>query len=195
MAKMPASPDFASCGRHLEHFPEKPAGFSIGKCAEKIRQANTGAAARTIRADDASIYPMIRRGQATLRRMIEALVPPNPKELDRTTLTSRLRAMIGTRSIGVSRSGFSRLMVGGTIWSRMARIEKIASIAPAAPRRWPVADLVDDIDTVAAALPSRRSTASSSRSSPSGVEVPWALTYWISSGRTPPFFIAARIER
>jgi hypothetical protein len=36
--------------------------------------------------------------------------------------------------------------------------------------------LVEDIDIVFAALPNSRSTALSSISSPSGVEVPWALT-------------------
>ena len=30
--------------------------------------------------------------------------------------------------------------------SRIARIEKIASTAPAAPSRWPIDDLVDDIE-------------------------------------------------
>ena len=45
----------------------------------------------------------------------------------------------------VSTEGLSRLSVGGAIWSRIARIEKIASTAPAAPSRWPIEDLVDDI--------------------------------------------------
>ena len=44
--------------------------------------------------------------------------------------------------------GSSRLSVGGTMLSRIARIEKIASTLPAAPRRWPIADLVDDIDSL-----------------------------------------------
>ena len=66
-------------------------------------------------------------------------------------------------------------MVGGAMLSRIARMQKIASTAPAAPSRWPVDDLVDDIDTFDAALPSSRSTAPSSISSPSGVEVPCAL--------------------
>jgi hypothetical protein len=52
--------------------------------------------------------------QAARRRTIrDALVPPNPKELDSTTLISRLRAWCGTRSIGVSTDGLSRLIVGG----------------------------------------------------------------------------------
>ena len=35
-----------------------------------------------------------------------------------------------------------------TLPSRTARIEKIASTLPAAPSRWPIADLVDDIDSL-----------------------------------------------
>ena len=66
-------------------------------------------------------------------------------------------------------------MVGGTIWSRMARMQKIASTAPAAPSRCPIADLVEDIDILRRALPNSRLTAPSSISSPIGVEVPWAL--------------------
>ena len=50
-------------------------------------------------------------------------MPPKPNELDRTTSTSRSRALCGTRSIGVSTDGLSRLMVGGTTRSRIARIE------------------------------------------------------------------------
>jgi len=43
--------------------------------------------------------------------------------------------------------GLSRLSVGGTIPSRIARIAKIASTLPAAPSRCPIADFVDDIDS------------------------------------------------
>src|ERR1700751_4647441 len=107
--------------------------------------------------------------------MTEALVPPKPNEFDRATLILRLRAARGARSIVVATEGFSRLMVGGAMLSRIARMEKIASIAPAAPRRCPVEDFVDDIDTFEAALPSNRSTAPSSISSPTSVEVPCAL--------------------
>src|SRR5262249_26105704 len=116
-----------------------------------------------------------KRQLITRRKITDALVPPKPNELDRTTLISRLRGASGTRSIAVSTEGLSRLMVGGATLSRMARIEKIASMAPAAPRRCPVEDLVDDIDIFEAALPSNRSTAPSSISSPTWVEVPCAL--------------------
>src|SRR4029079_18376766 len=116
-----------------------------------------------------------RDNYAARRKINEALVPPKPNEFDSTTLISRLRARCGTRSIGVSTDGLSRLRVGGPMLSRIARIEKIASTAPAAPSRWPIDDLVDDIDMRLAALPTRRCTAPSSISSPSAVEVPCAL--------------------
>src|SRR5262249_20927769 len=106
------------------------------------------------------------------RKMSDALVPPKPKEFDRTTSMVRLFERCGTRSIAVSTDGLSRLMVGGATPSRMARIEKIASTAPAAPNRCPIEDLVEDMHMRAAALPTRRCTAPSSISSPTGVEVP-----------------------
>src|ERR1700744_998829 len=115
------------------------------------------------------------RQLATRCTITEALVPPKPNELDNATLISRLRGVCGTRSIAVATDGLSRLMVGGATLSRIARMLKIASIAPAAPNKCPVEDLVDDIDTLEAALPSNRSTAPSSISSPTWVEVPWAL--------------------
>src|SRR5664279_1638647 len=92
---------------------------------------------------------------AARRKISEALVPPKPNELDSTTPISRLRATCGTRSIGVSTDGLSRLSVGGATPSRIARIEKIASTAPAAPSRWPIDDLVEDIEMRPAALPTR----------------------------------------
>src|SRR6202051_2154180 len=104
----------------------------------------------------------IKRQLATRCTIPEALVPPKPNEFDSATLISRLRGTCGTRSIAVSTDGFSRLMVGGAMLSRIARMLKIASIAPAAPSKCPVDDLVDDIDTLEAALPSIASSAPSS---------------------------------
>ena len=112
---------------------------------------------------------------ADILKITEALVPPKPKLFDSATLISIGLALCGTRSMGVSTEGLSRLIVGGAIWSRIASTENAASMAPAAPSRCPVADLVELMVALAAALPSRRSTAPSSISSPSGVEVPWAL--------------------
>src|SRR5258705_5176100 len=92
------------------------------------------------------------RQLATRRTITDALVPPKPNELDSATSISRLRGACGTRSIAVSTDGFSRLIVGGAMLSRMARMLKIASTAPAAPSRCPVDDLVDDIVTLEAAF-------------------------------------------
>src|SRR5215213_11562874 len=101
-----------------------------------------------------------------------ALVPPNPKLLFSTARTDRSFALCATRSTPcVPSLGLSRFSVGGTIWSRMARIQKMLSTAPAPPKRWPIADLVELIDSVPMALPKSRRTAPSSSSSPSGVEV------------------------
>src|SRR5580704_4992832 len=112
---------------------------------------------------------------ARRRKTRLALVPPNPNELDSAMLIGRSRGRCGTRSIAVATEGLSRLMVGGATLSRMASKQKIDSTAPAAPSRWPIEDLVDDMEMPPAALPTRRSTALSSISSPSGVDVPWAL--------------------
>src|ERR1700724_407007 len=101
------------------------------------------------------------RQLATRCTITEALVPPKPNEFDSATLISRFRGTCGTRSIAVSTDGLSRLMVGGATLSRIARMLKIASTAPAAPSRWPIDDLVDDIDTLEAALAKSRSTAAS----------------------------------
>src|SRR4051794_36905407 len=118
--------------------------------------------------------PCAQHQDCARRNTSEALVPPKPNELDSTTSILRWRAVCGTRSIGVSTEGSSRLMVGGAIWSRIPSIEKIASTAPVAPKRCPMHDLVEDIEILAAALPTTRSTAPSSIVS-AIVEVPWAL--------------------
>src|SRR6185437_6462410 len=102
----------------------------------------------------------------------EALVPPNPKLLESATSIFIGLALLGARSSAVSTDGLSRLMVGGAIWSRSASTLNAASTAPAAPSRWPIDDLVDDMVTLPAAWPKSRSTAPNSISSPSGVEVP-----------------------
>src|SRR5262245_12400626 len=101
-----------------------------------------------------------------------ALVPPKPKELDRAAATGRFFALWGTRSISVWTEGLSRFSVGGTMPSRIASVQKIASTAPAAPSKWPIDDLVEDIDNLPVALPYSRPTERSSISSPTGVDVP-----------------------
>ena len=58
-----------------------------------------------------------------------------------------------------------------------------------------MADFVEDMATPFASSPNNRSTASSSRSSPRGVEVPWALMYCTSDGAIPADLKAAVIAR
>ena len=71
-------------------------------------------------------------------------MPPKPKLLDNTFLISLHLAFKGTKSNPiVSLSGLTKLFVGGTVWFTIDNIEYIASIAPAAPNKWPVADLVE----------------------------------------------------
>src|SRR5271170_3088403 len=80
-------------------------------------------------------------------KISDALVPPKPNEFDSTYLTLRSRACFATRSMSQEGEGLSRLRVGGTTPSRIARIENIASTLPAAPSRCPIADLVEDIES------------------------------------------------
>ena len=78
--------------------------------------------------------------------MNETFVPPKPNEFDKTFLISFLILSLGTRFIPSQLSDrFSKFRVGGAIPSLIDKIEKIASMAPDAPRRWPVEDFVDDI--------------------------------------------------
>ena len=59
---------------------------------------------------------------------------------------------------------------------RRLSIVATASTAPAAPSRWPIADLVDEIGIRCASSPSATLSASVSLRSLSGVEVPCAFT-------------------
>src|SRR6202035_2253286 len=63
-------------------------------------------------------------GHDTFFRTSEALVPPKPKLLESAMSIFIGLALCGTRSIGVSTDGLSRLIVGGAIWWRMASAVK-----------------------------------------------------------------------
>jgi len=69
----------------------------------------------------------------------------------------------------------------------------MASTAPAAPSRCPIADLVEDTGMAAAASPSAALSARVSARSFKGVEVPCALTYTTSSGSRPASASASRM--
>ena len=73
-------------------------------------------------------------------------MPPKPKEFDNTELISFSLLSWGTKSILVSIDKSSRLIVGGAMLFFILNILNIASTAPAAPRRCPVEDFVDDKD-------------------------------------------------
>ena len=74
-----------------------------------------------------------------------------------------------------SSDGLSRFRVGGKTLSFKEIIEKIASIAPDAPSKCPVEDLVEDIKILSKFFSKSFFTALYSISSPSGVDVPCAL--------------------
>ena len=72
------------------------------------------------------------------------LVPPNPNELLIANFTLLCCALFGVKFKSNSVSGLSRLIVGGIIpYSSDLRLN-IASTAPAAPNKCPIADFVDD---------------------------------------------------
>src|SRR5690349_564791 len=79
--------------------------------------------------------------QPIRRKITLAFTPPKPNPLEMAFCIGIGRALPATMSIpSAPGSGFSRLSVGGAIWSRKARTVKIAASPPAAPSRWPVAD-------------------------------------------------------
>ncbi len=86
--------------------------------------------------------------QVTSLKMIEALVPPNPKELDNAAEIFRCFVCLGTKSMSHPADGFSKFRVGGAASHSIAFIEKIASTAPAAPSKCPIADLVEDMESL-----------------------------------------------
>ena len=131
-------------------------------------------AARSTAASPASSQARLRRAAAQDQRGVGAAEAEGVRQhrVDRRASC----ALCGTRSMAVSTEGLSRLSVGGAMLSRMASTEKIASTAPAAPSRCPTADLVDDMASLPAALPNRRSTAAELDLVAHRVEVPCALT-------------------
>jgi hypothetical protein len=64
---------------------------------------------------------------------------------------------------GRAGSNVSVLIVGGNTWSCIAIKQMMASIAPAAPSKWPVIDLVAPICMVDFSFPVKESTALSLR--------------------------------
>src|SRR5439155_203102 len=84
-------------------------------------------------------------------------------------------------------------IVGGAIWSRMARTVVASSIAPAAEIVWPIIDLVELMRSRAACGPKTALSAAVSTRSFIGVEVPWAFTYTMHSA--PPASAMSTVPR
>ena len=84
-------------------------------------------------------------------------------------------------------STVSWLIVGGIIPFSSANIDAIASIAPAAPNKWPVIDLVELMFIFFAWSPNTSDIAFNSATSPKGVDVPCVLIWSTSSGFKPAF--------
>ena len=123
----------------------------IGKCGESANEPPAGRAAKP-----AWPLRLTRPGAKSTRRWCRR---------SRTSWTAPCRsgascALCGTRSIAVSTDGLSRLSVGGAI---VVADGEHARRSPRPRRRrragGPIADLVDDMASLPAALPNRRSTA------------------------------------
>ena len=101
--------------------------------------------------------------------------PPKPNELLSAAIapSGSLRGLVAMSS-STSSSTLSRLIVGGTTRWCSASTVAMDSSAPAAPSRCPVIDLVEVSTVFRAASPSAL-IAFTSATSPSGVDVAWAL--------------------
>ena len=71
----------------------------------------------------------------------------------------------------------------------------MVSTAPAAPSKCPVIDLVADTHRPSTASPRALRIASASATSPTGVEVAWALMWTTSEGTAPADSMAIRMAR
>ena len=159
----------------------RPVGVPDGRAA-----ASASPSATAGRGTDASLLgsPAVRRLEPARRARRSGGTrrrrcgPPKPNEFETATSTCGPRAPRSGCSRGRTRDpATSWLIVGGSTPRSSARIVKIASTAPAAPRQWPVAPFVEETGVrVRLLLAERELEHRVSAASPSGVEVPWALT-------------------
>ena len=87
------------------------------------------------------------------------------------------------------------LIVGRMIPRCIPSMARASSMAAAAPRVWPIWDLLEETGIFSSCRPKTSRRQSTSTWSPFGVEVPWALMYWMSAGAIPASSIASRIPR
>ena len=113
----------------------------------------------------------------------QQLVPPKPKALDRIIHGSVCGPRWGPRPRRPECGSGIWFIVGRMIPCRIPSMAKAASIAAAPPRVCPICDLLDDTGIFSSCLPNTSLQAFDlGLMSPFGVEVPWALTYWMSPG-------------
>ena len=77
----------------------------------------------------------------------------------------------------------------------MASMPSAASMAAAAPRVWPIWDLLAEIGILPRPGPKTARSDATSAASPLGVEVPWALIASMSAGARPASSMASRMAR
>ena len=112
------------------------------------------------------------------------LWPPNPNEFDRVGPGVHGRPSPVTMSIsGSSGSRSAKPNVGGSTPWRIDSTTATASMDPAAPSECPVTPLIEV--TAGPGVPNSVAIACASAASLSGVEVPWALTWTMSSADSP----------
>ncbi len=119
----------------------------------------------------------VAHGVSSRPKMRVALAPPKPKELVRACDTVASRG-VRMRSKVQTGSGSRMWRLGGSHWPWRAMRQMTDSTAPAPPRRWPMADLVEltgMVATVLAVSAAQRWMARPSAMSLRGVPVPCEL--------------------
>ena len=165
----------------------RPAGAA--GCAGPPRGAASGLARRRgVGGADGAVGAVVMGAPWGLRIRRCGTRGPRCGRRTRTSCSARPTGPPGSsrRVVATSRptsSGSSRLIVGGTTRWCSARTVATDSSAPAAPRRWPVIDLVEVTTTRSASAPSAWRIARASATSPCGVDVAWALMCTMSRRR------------
>ncbi|SCE30597.1 hypothetical protein GA0115236_147210 [Streptomyces sp. IgraMP-1] len=153
------------------------------------------------RAVSSAISRAVRRPGAAGRtggssRTMWALVPPKPKELTPARAGPSWAGQ-ETASVGMVKGAFSYAMAGLTVsrlmWGGITRCLRASAVlmSPAMPAADSVCPMLVLTDPTWQAAPGARPSARTwaralaSMGSPTGVEVPWASTYWRSPGVTP----------
>ena len=147
-------------------------------CTQPCPLFNTTVSSQALQGVIVQMVPQDATSVGAVANTSAAFVPPKPKLFERTARgpAGRARGPSAALSRPASNggSGATRLAVGGAWPLSSASSEKMASTAPAAPSRCPVAPLVEDTasggwpDAEVAASPNTAAIACCSMSSPAG---------------------------